>query len=233
VRITGRVFVVLLSSMLGGCLATSQNASLTGTPGIDKPGTTVKVNNPDFNKWVLRRAGQTPVDPRSPLVASTKMTIWTCRPLACSGNAVVGIVMAQSPTRHPDRVALEKAAKLLSTQAKAQDLVADAASEGDIRITPLSSKVMDLRGYPAIVAESKRTTRGKASYTIRSDIFVGSALVKLTAISYDRQEAKRSFDAFLASIEINDMESPAPPPAPSADPVALDGPTAPVIPTSE
>jgi hypothetical protein len=159
------------------------------------------------------------------------MLIYACRPMACAANTVVGVQLGQSPTRHPDRTALEKAAKLLPTQAKAQDLVADAASEGDIRVTSLSSKVTELRDYPAIIAESKKTTRGKASFTLRSDIFAGSALVKLIAVSTDRQEAKRSFDAFLAAIEINDMEAPAASPAQPTVPVALEDNPTPVIPT--
>jgi hypothetical protein len=73
------------------------------------------------------------------------------------------------PDAAPDRKALEKAAKLLAVQTRAQDMMAEAASEGDERITALSSRVTDVRGYPAIIAESKRTSSGKASFVIRSD----------------------------------------------------------------
>lgn len=200
--------------------------------GVDKPGTTVKVKNPDLNKWFLQQQTPPPNAP-APQQASGKTFLYACRQMACAGTAVVGVQMSPSPTRHPDRTALEKAAKLMPTQAKAQDLVADAASEGDVRITFISSKVGELRGYPAIMAETKRTTRGKAAFNIRGDIFAGGVLVKVISQSTNREEAKRHFDSFVAALEIYDIEPPATPAAQDAAPVALDNPTAPVIPTRD
>ena len=239
-RNIGLLAVASVSLALAGCLATGQgtpgssDSSAPGKFGVDKPGTTVKVNIPDFNKWFLQQSGQTPPpNPQAPQQAGAKTLIYACKPMACAGTALVGVQMSPSPTRNPDRKALEKAAKLLPTQAKAQDLVADAASEGDIRITSLSSKVAELRGYPAIIGETKRTTRGKAAFTVRGDMFVGSILVKVISQSTDRQEAKRNFDSFVAVLEIKDMEAPTSTPAQEAAPVALDNPTAPVIPTRD
>src|SRR5262249_25965429 len=152
---------------------------------------------------------------------NSKTVFYACKPMACAGTVLVAVQMVPSPTRHPDRKALEKAAKLLPTQAKAQDLVAAAASEGDIRITSLPSKVAELRGYPAILAETKKTVRGKAAFTLRGDIFVGSVLVKVLCQSTERTETKRCFDAFVAALDIKDMESPSPPATPDTAPVAL------------
>ena len=100
----------------------------------------------------------------------------------------------------------------------------EAASEGDERVTPISSRVTEVRGYPAIVAESKRTSRGKHSYVYRGDLFVGTLLVRLVSSAPDRDEAKRHFDSFATAMEISDVE-PSAPPAPaeaSTGPVALD-----------
>jgi hypothetical protein len=150
--------------------------------------------------------------------------MWVCRPLACaSGQAAVGAQNSPSPTRHPDRKALEKAAKLLSVQTRAQDMMAEAASEGDERITALSSRVTDVRGYPAIIAESKRTSRGKASYVMRGELFIGLFRVRLISTSTDRAEAKRNFDEFTEAMEIIDVEpgqqesAPEPPPPSALD----------------
>ena len=125
----------------------------------------------------------------------------------------------------PDRKALEKAANLLAVQTRAQDMMMDAASEGDERVAPLSSRVTDIRGYPAIIAESKRTNRGKASFVMRGELFVGLIKVRLVSSSGDRAEAKRNFDEFVAAMEILDVApgesapaaDPPPPPTPGAD----------------
>jgi hypothetical protein len=135
---------------------------------------------------------------------------------------MVAINTAPSPTRNPDRIALEKAAKLLPAQARAQDIMMEAASEGDERQTSLSSKVTEMRGYPAIIAEVRRTTRAKVRYILRGDLFVGNILVKIVSISSTREEAKRNFDEFVVAMEIVDVE----PSAPSVNTIASDAPVA-------
>lgn len=198
------LFALLAAApLISACGAgTGVNNNLTASP--ERPGTSIKVVNPNPSKW------NNPVQPAGPRTANTR--IYGCKPLACAGVAAVGIQTGVSPTRHPDRTALEKAAKLLPTQAKAQDMMMEAASEGDERQTSLSSKVTEVRGYPAIIAELKRTTRGKARYVMRGDLFIGSMLVKLISLSTTREEAKRNFDEFVNIMEIADFEAPLPAP---------------------
>src|SRR5262249_25633256 len=139
---------------------------------------------------------------------ANNMQIWACKPLACSAErSVVAGTFGKSPTRNPDKEALARAAKLLAVQTRAQDMVMDAASEGDERITPLASGVTEVRGYRAITAESKKTYgRGnKTDYIYRGDIFVGLTMVRLTSISSARAEAKRHFDEFAQAMEIIDV----------------------------
>jgi hypothetical protein len=215
-----RHFLILAVAglVLAGC-TTGQLAGVTqGDPTPERPGTKITVRNPNDAKWMaIRPAGQT---------KTTNMMMWVCRPLACaSGQAAVGAQNSPSPTRHPDRKALEKAAKLLAVQTRAQDMMAEAASEGDERIAALSSRVTDVRGYPAIIAESKRTSRGKASFVIRGELFIGLFRVRLISTSSDRAEAKRNFDEFAEAMEIVDVEPGQPGPAPELPPPsALDGP---------
>ena len=103
--------------------------------------------------------------------------------------------------------------------------MAEAASEGDERITALSSRVTYVRGYPAIIAESKRTSSGKASFVIRGELFIGLFRVRLISTSSDRAEAKRNFDEFADAMEIVDVEPGQPAEAPEPPPPsALDGP---------
>jgi len=210
--------------VLAGC-TTGQLAGVQGDPTPDRPGTRITIRNPNDAKWMaVRPAGQQAPQGQQ---KTTSMLFWVCRPLACaSGQAAVGALNSPSPTRHPDRKALEKAAKLLAVQTRAQDLMAEAASEGDERITALSSRVTDVRGYPAIIAESKRTSHGKASFVMRGELFIGLFRVRLISTSSDRAEAKRNFDEFTAAMEIVDVEpgQPTQPPEPAPPPSALDGP---------
>ena len=206
--------LVLAGLALAACNTSGRTGGLN-VAGASSQGTTnVRIANPDPGKW----AG---FQPR--LQAQTsKIAAWVCRPMACSGKAVVVSQLTNSPTRHPDRKALEKAAKLLATQTKAQDMMMEAASEGDERVTPISSRVTEVRSYPAIVAESKRTSSGKHSYVYRGDLFVGTLLVRLVSSAPDRDEAKRHFDSFATAMEISDVE----PSAPSAPAEAPPGPVA-------
>ena len=197
-----RLLVVLAAALLVsacGAGSVANNMPISA----ERPGTNIKLTNPNPAKW------------NNPVVAAGQRTtsaprIYICKPLACAGTAGVSVQVTPSPTRHPDRAALEKAAKLLPTQAKAQDLMMDAASEGDERQTSLSAKVTEARGYPAIVAEVKRMSRGKANYVMRGDLFVGMMLVKVVSLSTTREEAKRNFDEFVNMMEITDYEPSAP-----------------------
>jgi hypothetical protein len=192
-----RLLVILAAApLVSACAGGGANLPVSA----ERPGTNIKFSNPNPQKW------NNSVSP----VRNANVRIFVCKPLACSGAAAVALQMTRSPTRHPDRTALEKAAKLLPTQAKAQDMMMEAASEGDERQTSLSSKVTEARGYPAIVAEVKRTSRGKASYVMRGDLFIGMALVKVVSHSTTREEAKRNFDEFVNMMEITDIEAPPP-----------------------
>ncbi len=202
---------------LAGCQTVAQSAL---PPSPEHPGTRVTMKNPDPTKWAQI--------PPTPQTQANKILGWACRPLACSGQATVAAQMTQSPTRNPDRKALEKAAKLLPTQAKAQDMMVDAASEGTDHVASLSSRVGEERNYPAILSETKRTSHGKATFTMRGDLFVGLLQVKIIATAPEREEAKRYFDSFVAAMDIIDVDAP-PPPAgqTTTGPVALDADTAP------
>jgi hypothetical protein len=196
-----------------------------GTPGgtLDRPGTRLTIRNPDPARWM-------PTNRQTNQQTRTQTTIWMCRPLACAGNnAAVAIQTSPSPTRSPNRAALERVAKLIPAQAKAQDVMMEAASDGDERLTALSSKVTQVRDYPAILTELKRTSRGKVRYVYRGDLFVGLFVVRIVSASTAREEAQQNFSSFVAAFEVLDQPPPAPgepaavaldsqPPPPAASP---------------
>jgi len=206
--------IAVAALALAGCASLGQSVGAARDPTPERPGTRITVRNPNNAKWMAVQApGQSKGTP-----------MWICRPLACaSGRAAVAAQNGPSPTRYPDRKALEKAASLLAVQTRAQDMMMEAASEGDERVTALSSRVADVRGYPAIIAESKRTNRGKASFLLRGELFIGLIRVRLISSSTDRAEAKRNFDEFVAAMEIVDVEPGQPGQAPDAPaPAVLD-----------
>jgi hypothetical protein len=219
VKNIARCAALLASLIVSGCAGTG---AFSSAPSLERPGTRITLNNPDAEKWAAaaRRANAPP--PRPGQVAQ----VWVCRPLACAGDAAVGIQSQASPTRHPDRAALEKIAKFLPAQARAQDVMMEAASDGEERMTPLASKVTEIRGYPAVVAEAKRTSKAKVSYSMRGQLFVGTMLVHVVSLATDRAEAKKHFDAFVAAIEILDVP-PADDPAGAPAPTALESAPAP------
>jgi hypothetical protein len=224
--------VVAAGLVLAGCAASTQGARVAnpGSPdgqttvmdtpaaGLDRPGTRLTIRNPDPAKW---QAANRQSNQQNRAVT----TVWLCRPLACAGpNALVAIQTSPSPTRSPNRTALERVAKLIPAQAKAQDLVMDAASDGDERLTPLSSKITQVRDYPAILTEMKRTSRGKVNFIYRGDLFIGLFVVRIVAASSDRKEAQQNFTSFVSAFDVLDQ----PPPAPGEPAaVALDAPPPP------
>jgi hypothetical protein len=213
------LFLLVALPALAGCV-TSKSSGLNSAdfmqsvPGqaVSQSGTQVKITNPNPTRWIV-----VPTPARYRVLG---VTIFACRPLACAGPASVVFGSHRSPTRDPDRHALEKAAKLLPTQAKAKDLVMDAASEGEERLTSLSSKVTTIRGYPAIIAETKRTSHRKVTYIYQGHLFIGDRLIKMGAISSRRDEAKRNFNEFVAVLSIEDYL----PSAPATQPIPDNGP---------
>jgi hypothetical protein len=211
-----------IAAMLGACVTARTGTVATLGDGsempLERPGTRIKVRNPLPEKWAISRVQSTKQDQTS------SGRVWICRPLACAAQAAVSIQLRKSPTRNPDRKALEKIAKLLPTQAKAQDLMMEAVSDGDERIAAISTKVTEVRGYPAILGELKKTSRGKISYLLRGDIFVGDALVKVTALSSERADNQKHFDSFMEAMEIQVVDPVvASEPALATIPVSLDG----------
>jgi hypothetical protein len=226
---------VLAGLLLAGCGTHGgmTAAGLNAAPTPERPGTRIVYRNPDPEKWrPLRAARQmAPAAAGRPAQVQKMMTLWACKPLACAGETVVGTESSPSPTRNPDRSALEKIAKLIPAEAKARDIMMEAASDGDERLTTLGTKIAEMRGYPAILTETKRTSRGKPRYLYRGDLFVGMFIVKVTAVSVDRAEAKRSFEAFVTALQIDDVAPGAAPP-PEAEPVAYESPPAEPAPNS-
>ena len=182
----------------------SHTTVMDAPTGLDRPGTRLTIRNPDPAKWMPASRQPAPQN-------RTVTTVFLCRPLACAASdAGVAIQASPSPTRSPNKVALERVAKLIPAQAKAQDIMMDAASDGDERLTSIASKVTQVRDYPAILTEMKRTSRGKVKYIYRGDLFIGVLVVRVVAVSTERGEAQKNFSAFVTAFEVIDQPPPTP-----------------------
>lgn len=209
---TGRLCVVVAAGLaLAGCAG--QLAAWQGPPTSERPGTQITLRNPDTTKW----QPVVPPGPRGP----GRPSLWACRPIMCSDAAMISAQTIPSPTRDPDSKALQTAAKLLAAQTRAQDIMLEAASDGENRVTALSNKVTQVRGYPAITAEMKSVTGKRIRYLVRGELFVGLFIVKVLSVSDRLQEANRNFDSLVAAMEIVDVP-PSGSAAAEAPPVAFE-----------
>jgi hypothetical protein len=209
-----------LSILAAGLVLAGCAGRFASDPTPDRPGTRVTVRNPDPERWIVVRLPQQPAASQN---AQFSQTLWSCRKLVCANNdAAVLTQTSPSTTRSPDRQALERIAKIIPAQAKAQDAMLEATSDGDERMTALGTRITEVRNYPAILSEFKRTSKTKTLYHYRGDLFVGMVLVRVVVATGDRAEAKRNFESFVAALDIIDF---APGPSPEPASVALENPS--------
>jgi hypothetical protein len=129
------VFAVPASAQTGG-----DEASKPIKPG----GVRITTKAPEPDKWDGQRS------------ANGMVRVFKCKPLACPDAATVTITFLKSPTRHPDPQALEKFAKVeLPKSMRALDAAREILSDGAEKIETVSSKTATLKGYPAVVSETK------------------------------------------------------------------------------
>ncbi|HEY0236471.1 MAG TPA: hypothetical protein VGC86_15675 [Afipia sp.] len=163
----------------------------------DKPippgGVRVTTRVPDPGKW--DRVPSAPNTPRT----------FNCKALACPDASRVIITTLRSPTRNPDPQALEKYAKvdfpkLIRAQSAAQDVLSDGANKMDT----LSSGVARLKDHPAIVNETKFTAGKKIIFINTAIIFAGPIMLRFSAMSPNRELARKSVGEFVAAAEISE-----------------------------
>lgn len=165
-----------------------------------KPGAVrVTTRAPEPDKWDAQRT------------ADGLQRTFKCKPLACPDAETVSFHFSRSPTRHPDPQALEKFAKVdLPKSIRAADAAREVLSDGTEKIETVSSKTATLKGYPAVVNESK-LTRGKASaYVEIAIIFAGPAMIRVQSASPNRELAQKSLNDFIEAMRIEEGPAVAP-----------------------
>jgi hypothetical protein len=170
----------------------------TGTDGASKPplkpgGVRVTTRAPDTDKWDGQKS------------ANGLQRVFKCKPLACADAEIVTILFAKSPTRHPDPQALEKLAKTdLPKTIHAADAAREVLADGDAKIETLSSKTATVKGYPAVVNETKLTQGKVAFYLNTTIIFAGPLMIRMQSISKNKDLAQKSLQQFVEVMQIEE-----------------------------
>jgi predicted RNA binding protein with dsRBD fold (UPF0201 family) len=195
----------ILALVLGALTAATAAATVARAEGdVPKPpvksgSVRVTTRAPEPDKWDGQRS------------ANGLQRVFKCKPLACPDTETVSFVFSKSPTRHPDPQALEKFAKVdLPKSIRAIDAAREVLSDGAEKFETVSSKTAAVKGYPAVVNESK-LTRGKAAAFVEiAIIFAGPAMIRIQSVSPNRDLAQKSLDQFIAAMRIEEGPAPSP-----------------------
>jgi hypothetical protein len=205
----------IIAVFVGALVAVSAGPTAWAEGDISKPpirpgSVRVTTRAPEPDKWDAQR---TP---------DGSQRTFKCKPLACSDAETVSIRFSKSPTRHPDPQALEKLAKVdLPKSIRAADAAREVLSDGTEKLETVSSTTATLKGYPAVVNETK-VIRGKATaYVDIGIIFAGPAMIRVQSASPNRELARKSLDAFIEAMRIEEGPALAPgqpsPPGPAIE----------------
>jgi hypothetical protein len=178
------VFAVPASAQTGG-----DEASKPIKPG----GVRITTKAPEPDKWDGQRS------------ANGMVRVFKCKPLACPDAATVTITFLKSPTRHPDPQALEKFAKVEPPKSmRALDAAREILSDGAEKIETVSSKTATLKGYPAVVSETKFSKGKTATYLDSAIVFAGPVMIRVFSTSQNRDWAKKTLDQFVEVMNIEE-----------------------------
>jgi hypothetical protein len=178
------VFAVPASAQTGG-----DEASKPIKPG----GVRITTKAPEPDKWDGQRS------------ANGMVRVFKCKPLACPDAATVTITFLKSPTRHPDPQALEKFAKVEPPKSmRALDAAREILSDGAEKIETVNSKTATLKGYPAVVSETKFSKGKTATYLDSAIVFAGPVMIRVFSTSQNRDWAKKALDQFVEVMNIEE-----------------------------
>lgn len=174
-------------------VALAQTAGDDASKPLKPGGVRVTTRAPDADKWDGQKS------------ANGMQRVFKCKPLACADAEIVTILFSKSPTRHPDPEALEKLAKTdLPKSLHAADAAREVLADGDAKLETLSSKTTTLKGYPAVVNET-RLSQGKVSiYLNTAIIFAGPLMIQLRSSSKNRALAQKSLNEFVEAMKIEE-----------------------------
>ncbi len=176
------------------------------TKPIKPGGVRVFTRAPELDKWNVQTLN------------NSAKRVFQCKPLACPSPETVTFTFTRSPTRKPDPTALEKYAKVDFPKSLRAALAAlEVMTEKNTKIETLVAKTDTLKGYPAVINESRLTSGKAVSYLDPTMIFAGPIMVRIQSASPSRDLAQKSLQEFIEVMTITEGP-PAPLPAPSTPP---------------
>jgi len=182
----------------GACLAQSQPEPPTSAPTTSRVRITTRAPEPD--KWDAQHS------------ANGSQRVFKCKPLACSDPQTVSFIFSKSPTRHPDPKALEKFAKVdLPKSIRALAAAREVLSDSSENIETLKADTATLKGYPAVVNESRFSRGEKSTFVDTTIIFAGPVMVRVQSSSPNQELAQKALNAFIDVMRIEEGPAPAPP----------------------
>ena len=194
-----------LCAVLIAVPAFAETAGDDATKPLKPGGVRITTKAPEPDKWDGQRS------------ANGAVRVFRCKALACPDATTVTITFLKSPTRHPDPQALEKFAKIeLPKSMRALDAAREILTDGAEKIETMSSKTATLKGYPAVVSETKFAKGKTATYLDAAIVFAGPVMIRVFSSSQNRDFAKKTLDQFVEVMNIE--EGPALPPGTETTP---------------
>ena len=195
----------VLCAVLFAVPAFAETAGDDAAKVLKPGGVRITTKAPEPDKWDGQRS------------ANGAVRVFRCKALACPDATTVTITFLKSPTRHPDPQALEKFAKIeLPKSMRALDAAREILTDGAEKIETMSSKTATLKGYPAVVSETKFARGKTATYLDAAIVFAGPVMIRVFASSQNRDFAKKTLDQFVEVMNIE--EGPALPPGTETTP---------------
>jgi hypothetical protein len=183
---------------LAGCQTTQTENGLTAT-SVSDPNAPVAagvvrfaIKNPDGEKWQL-------------VSVTNVRRVFRCRPLACPSPASAIVTAERSPTRSPDKTALEK---LAAAKPNPELLAQQSSSDSPARVVnleKLAGRVTSLKGFPTVVTDYRITQAdGKIRYASVHSVFAGFLLVTVTSQSFDKSYAAKVAQLFAEEVTVDE-----------------------------
>jgi hypothetical protein len=149
--------------------------------------------------------------------------IFRCKPLGCSSPQSIIFTFSKSPTRKPDPTALEKYAKVdFPKSLRAAIAALEVMTDKNVKIETLVAKTGTLKGYPAVINQSRLRGGKTTNYIDTTILFAGPLMIRIESVSPNHDLAQQSLREFIEVMVITEgppMQPPSPPtPAPAVKP---------------
>jgi hypothetical protein len=117
----------------------------------------------------------------------------------------VSVSASRSPTRTPDKEALEKLATVdLPKAARAANAAREIISDGAEKVETVVSETASYHGYPAVNNLTKYSRASSVVFKGTALIFAGPAMIRIEATSPVEALVKETMEAFIAGMQFEE-----------------------------